>query len=216
MTPASWYPILENGGKDSKLIIADNGSTDKTHFLLKKLQKTHHKIEILEDTDKQHGPKLMALYKYASDHGADWIFQTDSDGQTDPDEFGAFWTDRNKYDCIIGNRIKRGDGLVRYMVEKAVCMLLWLYFGVNVPDANAPFRLMKTEVIAKYLDKLPGNYNIPNIMITAFLAYYHENIVFRQVSFKPRKTGTNSINIMRIINTGMRALVDFKNIRSKL
>jgi len=44
--------------------------------------------------------------------GADWIFQTDSDGQTNPDEFEAFWCRREKYDALFGNRTVRGDGRV--------------------------------------------------------------------------------------------------------
>lgn len=38
-----------------------------------------------------HGPKHIALYDYAIRKGADYIFQTDSDGQTSPDEFEALY-----------------------------------------------------------------------------------------------------------------------------
>lgn len=39
---------------------------------------------------------------------ADYIFQTDSDGQTDPAEFAAFWDARKEYDGIFSNRTVRG------------------------------------------------------------------------------------------------------------
>ena len=73
--------------------------------------------------------------------GADYIFQTDSDGQTTPDEFGNFWQLRSQYDGILGHRNARADGKSRVFVEHVVCFLLKLYFGVNIPDANAPFRI---------------------------------------------------------------------------
>ena len=35
-------------------------------------------------------------YRYAVEKGADYIFQTDSDGQTLPEEFWQFWEKRQK------------------------------------------------------------------------------------------------------------------------
>lgn len=208
-----WYPLLEGKSDASRLVIADSGSADNTHRILLSLQNELPQLEILEDTLKQHGPKLIALYNYAISQNADYVFQTDSDGQTDPGEFGQFWDLRNDHDAILGNRTVRGDGRSRAVVEKVVCLLLRLFFGVKVPDANAPFRLMKCEVLKKYMDRFNADYNIPNIMITAFLAYYHEKISFMEISFKPRQAGNNSINIPKIIRIGIDALKDFYEFR---
>lgn len=90
--------------EDSRLVIADSGSTDGTHDILVCLKERYPQLEILTDTEKQHGPKLIALYNYAIEHGADYIFQTDSDGQTNPDEFDSFWQLRLQYDAILGHR----------------------------------------------------------------------------------------------------------------
>lgn len=208
-----WYPLLSDKNKKSRLIVADSGSNDKTHEILENLKNTHNQLEILTDCEKQHGPKLIALYNYAIKNGADYIFQTDSDGQTDPDEFNAFWELRNQYNGIFGNRTERGDGRARAFVERVVCFLLRMYFGVKVPDANAPFRLMRTDTVKKYLYKMPKDYNLPNIMITTYFAYYKESMVFKAISFKPRVAGVNSINIHKIIKIGWKALTDFCNFK---
>ena len=63
-----------------------------------------------------------------------------------------------------------GDGKIRAFVERVVCLLLGLYFHVSVPDANAPFRLMRAEVVAKYLPRMAADYNLPNIMLTTFFS----------------------------------------------
>ena len=195
----AWYPILADKGKKSRLVIADSGSTDKTHAILEELKETLPNIEILSETDKQHGPKLIALYDYAIKKEIDYIFQTDSDGQTNPMEFEAFWNYRDQYDIILGNRQKRGDGKVRAFVEIIVCILLKIYFGVKVPDANAPFRLMKTDIVRKYLYKLPKTYNLLNIMMTTYFVHYNERVHFMTISFMSRKKGKNSVNVPRII-----------------
>lgn len=204
-----WYPVLDGKDDASRLVIADSGSTDKTHEHLLKLKETYPKLEIFTDCEKQHGPKVIALYDYAIKQGADFVFQTDSDGQTNPAEFDAFWQLRNDYTGIFGSRSVRGDGKDRAFVEKVVCILLKLFFNVNIPDANAPFRLMKTDSVKKYLYKLPRNYNIPNIMITTYFVHYKEKYKFEEISFKPRQAGTNSINIVKIVKIGFNALGDF-------
>ncbi len=208
-----WYPMLLGKHENSRLIIADAGSTDRTHEILEGLKAEFPKLEILTESEKQHGPKLIALYDKAIADGIDYVFQTDSDGQTDPAEFGAFWDDRSFFDGIFGNRTVRGDGKSRAMVEKVVCMLVKHYFKVRVPDANAPFRLMKVSVLAKYLGRLPKDYNIPNIMLTTYFVHYHEKTSFKVISFKPRQGGVNSINIPKIVKIGRKALKDFREFR---
>ncbi len=205
-----WYPILEGKSEKSRLVIADSGSSDKTHEILMNLRKELDQLEVLTNTQRQHGPKVIALYDCAVKRGIDYIFQTDSDGQTNPDEFNMFWSLRSKYDGIFGHRNVRGDGKSRAFVEYVVCFLLKIYFGVKIPDANAPFRLMKTDVVKKYLYKLSPDYNLPNIMMTTYFAYYKEKIAFKEISFKPRQGGINSINIPKIIKIGWKALGDFK------
>lgn len=212
----SWYPVLEGKNPDSRLVIADSGSTDDTHAILEKLKETYPQLEVLSDTGKYHGPKVIALYDYAIKNGADFIFQTDSDGQTLPEEFAAFWQLRNGYKGIFGHRVVRGDGKSRAFVEKVVCFLLKCYFHVKVPDANAPFRLMDAKTVAKYLPKLDKDYNLPNIMMTTYFAYYKEEMTFREVTFRPRQGGKNSINIRKIVKIGWKALKDFRKLKKAM
>ena len=212
----AWIKVLRYGSKESRLVIADSGSKDETHNILLKLKKKFSQLEILEKTNQYHGPKVIALYKYAIKKGADYIFQTDSDGQTDPAEFGGFWKERKKHDGILGVRRNRGDGKSRAFVEKVVCFLLRMFFGVKVPDANAPFRLMRSEMVERYINKLPDDYDIPNIILTAYFAKNQEDILFKDVSFAPRVAGENSINIKKIFRVGAKALKDFLHFRKDM
>ncbi len=57
-----WYPILAGKDASSRLIVADAGSTDATHDILLNMQEELPQLEILTDSGKKHGPKLIALY----------------------------------------------------------------------------------------------------------------------------------------------------------
>ena len=85
-----------------------------------------------------------------------------------------------------------------------------------MPDANAPFRLMKKELVARYIGKLPADFNLPNIMFTTYFAYFHEKLHFEHVTFRPRQGGTNSINIKKIIKIGWKALGDFRRLKKAI
>lgn len=215
-TVKEWHKVLESIGGgllDNKLIIINDGSKDNTYDKLLELKDKYPYLLPLTKENSGHGPTLIYGYKYALNNNADYIFQTDSDGQTNPEEFYDFWNLRNEYDVILGNRTVRGDGKSRAFVEHVVCLLLKLFFKVNVPDANAPFRLMKASVLSKYINKLPEDYNLPNIMLTTFFKANNEKLLFKEISFKPRTKGTNSINIKKIIKIGIKALKDFASFK---
>ncbi|MBE7005484.1 MAG: glycosyltransferase family 2 protein [Ruminococcaceae bacterium] len=213
-----WYPVVEKhgGGGNSRLVIINDGSNDNTYDIMQKLAEARPLFIPLTKDNGGHGSTVLFGYRYAIRHGADFIFQTDSDGQTNPAEFEAFWEKRNEFDAILGNRIVRGDGKSRKFIENTVCLLLKIIFDVRVEDANAPFRLMKTALVSKYIDLLPRNFNIPNIMFTTYFVRFHEKVEFIPISFKPRQGGTNSINARKIIKIGMRAVKDFYKLKKEM
>lgn len=146
---SDWYSALfrKEVSEQSKIVVADSGSTDSTHDILNLMKSKYPRMEILSNTGQQHGPKVIALYDYAIKQNADYIFQTDSDGQTDPQDFDEFWGSREYFDVILGERVRRSDGHTRMFVQKVVTIMLFLFFGVKVPDANAPFRLMNKNIV---------------------------------------------------------------------
>ena len=211
----AWYPVIEkhNESGNSRLVVVNDGSKDNTYQIMQEYAKTHPLFVPLTKPNGGHGSTVIYAYDYAIKKGVDWIFQTDSDGQTNPNEFALFWEKRNEYSAVIGNRVVRGDGKKRKFVENIVCFLLRLIFGIKVSDANAPFRLMKTELVQKYIEKLPHDFNIPNIMFTTYFVYYKEKVLFIPITFKPRQGGKNSINIKKIIKIGWKAISDFYKLK---
>lgn len=211
-----WYPIVENASEGSRLVIINDGSKDDTLQIAQKIAEDKKKMTVISKPNGGHGSTVLYGYRYAIKSGADYIFQTDSDGQTNPQEFAQFWELREKYDAVIGNRVVRGDGKSRKFVENVVCLLLKIMFRVKVEDANAPFRLMKADLVAKYIDKLPEDYNLPNIMFTTYFVRYNEKVKFVDITFKPRQGGTNSINIKKIVKIGIKAFGDFMTFRKDM
>ena len=129
-----WYPILEKGDENSRVVGSDGGSKDNTLEILHEMKKEYPKLVVIPKPGTDHGTKVILLYKYAIEKGANWIFQTDSDGQTLPLEFAEFWKLRKKYDIVMGNRKKRGDGAGRKLVENVLRVYLKLFLVINLEN----------------------------------------------------------------------------------
>ncbi len=210
-----WYPVVlaHDGGGLSRLVVVNDGSTDSTWDRLNALVPGHPLLVPVTKPNGGHGSAVIFGYRFALEHGADYVFQTDSDGQTDPAEFEAFWKRRRRYDAVFGSRQQRGDGAARAFVEKVLCMILRLYFGVMVPDANAPYRLMSFAYLREYLPRMSDDYELPNVMLTIFGARDRRRICFIPITFGARRGGRNSLNAKKIVKTGLRALRDFRRFR---
>ncbi|NLP15456.1 MAG: glycosyltransferase family 2 protein [Clostridiales bacterium] len=211
-----WYPIVERIGNGSRLVIIDDGSKDSTYSIMKNYADDLEAFEPLTKPNGGHGATVLYGYKYAVDIGADYVFQTDSDGQTVPEEFWQFWEDRDNWDMIIGQRKGRQDGLSRVLVTKTLKFVLWLSFRVRLKDANTPFRLMKADVLKEQLGLIPDGYNLSNVLISVIYARKGLKVRYIPITFRPRQGGVNSINMKRIFKIGRQAVRDFKKLNQVL
>lgn len=211
-----WHPIVEEIGNHSTLLIIDDGSKDHTYQILTKLTKKYPCLEVITKENEGHGPTLQYGYQKALEKKTDYIFQTDSDRQTLPSEFWKFWEKRKEYSALIGKRSKRKDGISRIFVTQVLRLVLKMIFRVDVEDANTPFRLMKRELLEKYLDKVPSKFNLTNVLLSLYFVFYKEQVLFIPITFEKRKKGKNSIDIKKISKIGLQAIDDFKDIRDEM
>lgn len=211
-----WHEVVAGIGQDSRLVIINDGSKDQTYEKLCALQAELPQLLPVTKENGGHGATVLYGYFYALEHGADYIFQTDSDGQTLASEFQGFWEQRNEKKVLIGYRNHREDGISRIFVTKVLKIVLFLIFGIRVTDANTPYRLMPKELLQKYIVKVPENFNLSNVMLTVLFLRGKENVQFIPITFRPRQGGVNSINLKKITKIGIQAVKDFRTIKKNL
>lgn len=210
-----WHPVCEKitaEGNKARLIIANDGSKDDTYQIMLQLREKYPFLNPIDKPNSGHGATVLFLYRHAIAEDADFVFQTDSDGQTLPEEFWQMWEHRHEYDFHIGTRGGRQDGASRVFVTKTLRLVVWLMFHVWVKDANTPFRLMNTKRLQAILQYIPNDFFLTNVAISAIAVKKNEKIAWYPITFRPRQGGVNSINMKRIIKIGLKAIGDFREI----
>ena len=216
-----WYPIVR-ANEANRLVVINDGSTDGTSGVLEEYAQSHPQLVPISKKNGGHGAAIYYAYKLmttppqSDEKQPDFIFQTDSDGQTSPQDFEKLWALRHKYDAVFGHRNQREDGFSRVLVTNVLKLTVRALLKVSSPDANVPYRLMSRNALEKGLRFVPENFNLTNIALCASLHRQNMRVKYLPITFGKRTAGVNSINFKRIIPIGIKALGDFRAINSDI
>ncbi|NCF75154.1 MAG: glycosyltransferase [Xanthomonadaceae bacterium] len=144
---------------DYEIIYIDDGSTDDSYEILKRLKQAHSlrhppvgeadgrgKITIIHF--KKNFGKSIALNIGFQEAKGDLIITMDADLQDDPLEIPNFIKKINKgYDLVSGWKQKRKDGLIKLISSKIFNITVSLLSGIKLHDFNCGFKIYKKEVI---------------------------------------------------------------------
>ena len=213
-----WYPVVEkhDGFGASRLVIINDGSRDDTGRILEEEKENRPLLEVIHKENSGHGPSIIYGYRYACKAGAEYVFQTDSDGQTLSSEFEPFWRQRKRFDMVVGRRVGRQDGLMRSAVSKALSAMLFVMFGVRADDANTPYRLMNAKKLEEYLNYVDDDEELPNIMLTVVFKKRRAKVLYRNITFRVRQGGKNFIDPGKIVDMGVASISRFKKLGERL
>lgn len=211
-----WHPVVEKISPESRLVVIDDGSRDRTYEIIKTCMERYPQLISLTKENGGHGATVRFGYTFALEEGADYIFQTDSDGQTLAEEFDKFWEKRKEASIIIGHRKHRQDGISRILVTKVLKAVIAIMFHVNVTDANTPYRLIDAKVLSEQMYLIPEDFNLTNVLVSVIFKKRKLGVIFLPITFLPRQGGVNSINIKKIFKIGMKALKDFYDLNKQI
>ncbi|MGC3989950.1 MAG: glycosyltransferase [Chthoniobacteraceae bacterium] len=144
------------------------------------------RLEIVSRENRGHGQSCLQGYRLASERRIPFLLQIDSDGQCDPQYFFRFWRERNQYEVIYGQRVRREDGWRRTIASVILKLSLLVFCRVYCVDANVPYRLMHTGVLDDKISKIPSDFFLANVVLAVLLKrdskirHFSVPIVFRE------------------------------------
>ncbi len=209
-----WTAALGQLGIAYVILPVNDGSRDGTAATLRQLAEAHPgRVEPVDKANAGHGQACRTGYELAVAHGAAWTLQIDSDGQCDPGYFAEFWQSRAGADVIVGLRRTRDDGFLRVLISAACRVATSALAGLDLKDANVPYRLIRTEALARALARIPADFDMQNVALT--LALKRDRSLrwrYTPIHFRDRQGGTNSINLRRILRMGLTLVTDLHRI----
>ena len=202
---AEWCAALERLGCRHRVLLINDGSTDGTWATIDGLCAQSTVLEGLDKANSGHGQSCVRGYREALARGADWVFQIDSDGQCDPQYFPALWALRDSHPAVMGRRVTRDDGLARRLISQVCRLAVRLASGVDVADANVPYRLIRADVLGQVVEGLPGDFGLANILVAVILQQaLGAQLRYVEIGFRDRRGGTASVKWSGFARQGRR------------
>jgi dolichol-phosphate mannosyltransferase len=195
-------------GKSIKIIIVNDGSTDKS---LKKLyENKNKKILILNKKNEGHGKTVIFAFKNALKFKADFILMCDSDDQINIAQFSKLEKFKSNSMMVSGVRYNRNDPFIRILITNILKIIILFFFFRYIPDSNCPFRIINYKFLKKNIKKIKNSF-LPNILLS-ILAASQKKLKNIKIKHKERSTGSsiNFLNVFKLGLLGIKELIIFK------
>lgn len=136
-----------------QIIIVDDNSPDGTGILADHLALENSRIHVLHRKAKLGlGSAYRDGFRYALDHGADYIIEMDADFSHDPANIGYFLEKIKDCDFVVGSRYLQGVSVVNWPIRRLMlsyCANIYTRFvtGLRISDCTSGFKCFRREVI---------------------------------------------------------------------
>jgi glycosyltransferase involved in cell wall biosynthesis len=136
----------------SELIVAEDGSTDGTTEILRRLSaSTQGLVHLHADRRKGYARSLIDAVSHASNP---YIFYSDTGFKFCPDDFWKVYERRAEFDLVSGQRVGRTDQCYRRVLTYGYNLLLRLIFRGEIRDADSGFKLFNRRVVEQVFPRL--------------------------------------------------------------
>jgi glycosyltransferase involved in cell wall biosynthesis len=203
-------------GEGFRAIVVNDGSRDRTGEILDDIVDSEPRLRVIHQRNSGHGGALRRGYEEALELEPEFVFQVDSDGQFEPEDFGRLWCERERSPCILGDRFARCDAFHRLVITRLLRGLLVVLYGVRVKDSNIPFRLLAAGFLRKALALIPADAAAPNIFIAVIASRMRVDLGHIPVRHYERSTGKVSIVRWRLLRLCGRCALELLRFRPVL
>lgn len=160
--------LLKKPEFEGEIIFVNDASTDKSGEILQGLAGRPYKV-LRHEINQGYGATLKTGIKNAS---SEYVCITDADG-TYPNgdilKLAGMLTDG--YSMVVGARIGNvaKDPILRRFSKYILVKLASYLAGVNIPDLNSGLRVIRKDVVEKYINILPNGFSFTTTITLAML-----------------------------------------------
>ena len=167
-----------------EIIVVDDGSTDATPGILKKIDLPSLKV-IRHSKNTGNGAAIMSGVNRAR---GDWIATIDADDTYRPEDIPRLFENvqAEEADMIVGYRRDLRDGPFFHRTARDL-LRKWaeLFSGQKIEDINSGLRICRKELIKRYTNLYPQRFSL-HIVLMVCAGKHKAKILYEQITYGPR------------------------------
>jgi len=146
------------------LLVVDDNSPDGTGGIADGLAREHPSIHVLHRAAKSGlGRAYIAGFKWALEHGYEFVFELDGDFSHNPDDIPMFIEAAKNADLVLGSRYVNGIRIInwplsRLMLSKGASKYVRIVTGMPFTDSTGGYKCFRRRALeAVNLDTVQSN-----------------------------------------------------------
>lgn len=189
------------------ILVVDDNSPDGTGALADAAAQADSRIHVLHRTGKQGlGTAILAGFRYAQEHGYDFVLNLDADFSHHPRHIPALLQCMQGADVAIGSRYVAGGNVVgwgfrRHFMSRGINLYAKLFLGLSTADNSGSYRCYRVSKLNELdLD-----------LVKARGYAFQEEILYRcrrvgcrfaesPITFEDRRLGQSKINMGEVVS----------------
>ena len=189
-----WEETLGQIAVAAEIVITDDGSTDGTAEILRRLQGEFANLVVVDQKPNAgYGRAVAAAIAHSR---GQQVMTLDSDGQFDPGEYPRLLEQMERgYDIVTGYRRRKNDKPARVVADRGLNLLVRLLFGLPLRDTNCALKLMRGDAARLIAIEARGFPTPTEILVKANALGYR--ICEVGITHHPRLAGESKLKVVR-------------------
>ena len=135
------------------MLVVDDNSPDGTGKLADELAAKQPSIHVLHRTGKSGlGRAYIAGFKWALEHGYEFVFELDGDFSHNPDDIPMFLEAATNADLVLGSRYLNGIRIInwplgRLMLSKSAAKYVQVITGMQITDPTGGYKCFSRRAL---------------------------------------------------------------------
>ena len=198
---------------DVEWIIAEDGSTDGTKEILKKLNQEFSFSYVTNPHRKGYTTALKDALNLAT---KEYVFFSDTGNKHNMNDFWLLYPYHTDHELVIGHKTNRKDQWYRQCLTFGYNKLLSYYFKIKIKDADSGFRIYHRKAMRKVINEEWINHELIASEITLRMLASKIKCKEVPISYKQRKGSSKGLPLKKIPKTIIGVLKNFPKLKKEL